>query len=436
MVSLGALLDPGFRQPASCLIEVGEDFADIGIIADLVTAGRDHHEPRRGGDRHDHHRGPAQGGRPVDRRRFRPLHPLGADQGLRRLPDPCRGGLPRLHRAAQAVLPQLRRRDEARTAPCRTRARRSTASRCARSGARTAPMSDRDILDRAGRAARPSPSTVTPATANRAARCRRTRRRSSSCASGRKANGYDLIFAEGKVYFGPKRLDGETAGADHGLCRPRHELPEPRDRRRRAASRRGALRSRAAGGRRRTGHGDGHAGPDPRSARRRSPRKAPRSARRRCGASRSEGDETEEEVRARAQALVNEHAFRIRANGRARRLALRPCPEGRPHRHGRRHRRALWRRLLRRQGRAPLRSAGLPPAVRVDAQRDRRGSRPARRAVERRLRHRIASSEARRMDDVTPSRRQSGSSRTGTTASTAPSSPTMSTRRNSAAASW
>ena len=36
MVSLSALLDPGITQPASCLIEVGEDFADIGIIADLV----------------------------------------------------------------------------------------------------------------------------------------------------------------------------------------------------------------------------------------------------------------------------------------------------------------------------------------------------------------------------------------------------------------
>ena len=38
MVSLGALLDPGFTQPASCLIEVGEDNADIGDIANLVTS--------------------------------------------------------------------------------------------------------------------------------------------------------------------------------------------------------------------------------------------------------------------------------------------------------------------------------------------------------------------------------------------------------------
>ena len=34
---LDALLDPGIRQPASCLIEVGEDLVDLGIIADLVT---------------------------------------------------------------------------------------------------------------------------------------------------------------------------------------------------------------------------------------------------------------------------------------------------------------------------------------------------------------------------------------------------------------
>ena len=37
MVSLGALLDPGFRQPPSCIIEVGEDFQNIGDIAPLVA---------------------------------------------------------------------------------------------------------------------------------------------------------------------------------------------------------------------------------------------------------------------------------------------------------------------------------------------------------------------------------------------------------------
>src|SRR5690606_39952912 len=34
---LDALLDRAIRQPGSCLIEVGEDFSDIGLIADLVT---------------------------------------------------------------------------------------------------------------------------------------------------------------------------------------------------------------------------------------------------------------------------------------------------------------------------------------------------------------------------------------------------------------
>ena len=38
MISLGALLDPGFNSPASCLIETGEDVSDIGDIANLVTS--------------------------------------------------------------------------------------------------------------------------------------------------------------------------------------------------------------------------------------------------------------------------------------------------------------------------------------------------------------------------------------------------------------
>ena len=37
MVSPGALLDPGFRQPPSCIIEVGEGFQDIGDVAALVA---------------------------------------------------------------------------------------------------------------------------------------------------------------------------------------------------------------------------------------------------------------------------------------------------------------------------------------------------------------------------------------------------------------
>ena len=35
--SLGSLLDPGFRQPASCLIEAGEDRKNIGDISALVA---------------------------------------------------------------------------------------------------------------------------------------------------------------------------------------------------------------------------------------------------------------------------------------------------------------------------------------------------------------------------------------------------------------
>ena len=114
MVSLGALLDPGFRQPASCLIEVGDGARRHRHHRRSGDVGGDHHEPRRGGDRHDRHRGPAQGGRPVDRRRLRPVHALGADQGLRRLPDPCRGDLPRLHRRRpKPSYPEFRRRDDA-----------------------------------------------------------------------------------------------------------------------------------------------------------------------------------------------------------------------------------------------------------------------------------------------------------------------------------
>jgi len=38
MSLLGAILDPGIRQPASCLIEVGPDARDIGALAALVTS--------------------------------------------------------------------------------------------------------------------------------------------------------------------------------------------------------------------------------------------------------------------------------------------------------------------------------------------------------------------------------------------------------------
>ena len=41
------------------------------------------------------------------------------------------------------------------------------------------------------------------------------------------ANGYELYFRAGEIYFGPMQLDARPQTHHHGLCRARHQLPVP-----------------------------------------------------------------------------------------------------------------------------------------------------------------------------------------------------------------
>lgn len=315
MVSLsaiGGLLDPGFRNPASCLIEAGAGYQNIGAIAPLVATvdlqmsreeagtGTIVIEDRRGSD-----------GKWVAAdsglfTRWAPIR-ISADFGTRQ-DVILTGYILRLSpeypgNAAEAKL-TLEVQDES-AILSREQMRRVWGE--------DTPMPDLEILrelasgvDLAvdpmsgqGQSSRPLSQEGTPI------QFLRERAR---------ANGYELIFREGQVYFGPKRLDGTPqapimvyAGRDTN-CRtfnlgdagdspdqvradqaPREEgaTPEvttliPDD---------PVLGTTPAGA-----EGAGLGAPSVW----------------RVGA---EGDETVEERTARAQALVNEHAFKLRGAG-------------------------------------------------------------------------------------------------------------------------
>ena len=128
------------------------------------------------------------------------------------------------------------------------------------------------------------------------------------------ANGYELIFSEGGVYFGPKRLTGETqapiliyAGRDTNALsfQIADESQHPDEVRfDHAPQEEGAETVTET-----VGPDEPPLGESPAAA-----EGADLGAPSVWRVNR-EGDETEEDVRARAQALVNEHAFRLRATG-------------------------------------------------------------------------------------------------------------------------
>jgi len=312
MVSLGALLDPGIRQPASCLIEVGEDFADIGIIADLVM------EVEITTSRSE----AATGTIIIEDRRKEDGQWIAADAGLftrwapikvsadfqTHVEEIFRGYIvqpkPSYPNSAGETKLELQVQDES--------------AGLDREQMRTiwgedSPMSDRDILTALvaplglsvdsdsgdGQSSRSLSQDATPIVFMRERAL---------------ANGYDLIFTEGAVYFGPKRLDGETqapilvyAGRDTNCLSmeivddgqrpdavrfdhaPQEEGAEP-------VTETVTANETPLGTTPAAEEGSALGTPSVWRVSR-------------------EGDETEEEVRARAQALVNEHAFRIRANG-------------------------------------------------------------------------------------------------------------------------
>jgi len=312
MVSLSALLDPGFTQPASCLIEVGEDNADIGDIANLVTSvelttsrveaatGTILIEDRRKEDGQwiATDSGLFTRWAPIRVSADFQTHTEEIFRGFITLPKPTypnSGGDATLELAVQDESAALDR-EQMRTI-----------------WGEEAPMSDLDILTELisplglaadggsgqGQSSRSLSHDATPIVF--------LRERAN-------ANGYDLIFSEGQVYFGPKRLEGEAqapilvyAGRDTSCL----SLEINDDGQRPDAVRFDhAPQEEGAETTTETVTPDvpplGTTPVADEGARLGTPSVWRVS---------KEGDETEEELRARAQALVNENSFRIRAIG-------------------------------------------------------------------------------------------------------------------------
>ena len=312
MVSLSALLDPGITQPASCLIEVGEDFADIGIIADLVM------EVEITTSRAE----AATGTIIIEDRRKEDGQWIAADSGLFTRWAPIR-----ISADFQTHVEEIFRGFIVQPKPSYPNSGGETklellvqdeSAALDREQMRTiwgedAPMSDKDILTALvaplglsvdpdsgdGQSSRSLSQDATPIAF--------LRERAN-------ANGYDMIFSEGAVYFGPKRLDGEAQApvmVYAGRATNCLSLEIVDDGQRPDAVR--------------FDHAPQEEGAEP-VTETVTADVAPLGSTPVAdeGASLGtpsvwrvsrEGDETEEELRARAQALVNEHSFRIRANG-------------------------------------------------------------------------------------------------------------------------
>jgi hypothetical protein len=208
MSLLGALLDREIRQPASCLIELGPDAQDLGALAPLVTlveitASRIE---------------ATTGSIVVEDRRKEDGQWLAADSGLfsrwlpikvsadfqTRIEEIFRGYITRItpsypNNAGQSAL-ELELQDEG--------------AALDREHLRTvwgedAPIADRDILDALiaplglSRHVESGRGQSSRALAQDATPIQFLRERAE-------ANGYELIFARGEVYFGPRRLEGEA----------------------------------------------------------------------------------------------------------------------------------------------------------------------------------------------------------------------------------
>lgn len=312
MVSLGALLDPGFTQPASCLIQVGEDNADIGDIANLVTSVEITTSRAEA----------ATGTIVIEDRRKEDGQWMAADSGLFTRWAPIqvsadfqthteeifRGFItqpkPSYPNSGGETTLELSIQDES-AALDREQMRTIWGE--------DAPMSDLDILSQLiaplglgadpasgqGQSSRALSQDATPIVF--------LRERAN-------ANGYDLIFSEGQVYFGPKRLEGEAqapilvyAGKatnclnleinDDGQRPDEVQFDHaPQDEGAETTTETVSPDVATLGQTPVAEEGAGLGTPSVWRVSR-------------------EGDETEEELRARAQALVNENSFRIRATG-------------------------------------------------------------------------------------------------------------------------
>jgi len=312
VISLGGLLDPGFRQAASCLIEVGHDMTDLGGLAALVTSvelatARDE---------------AATGTIVIEDRRESDGQWMAADSGLFARWAPIKvsadfethteeifrgyitevkpsypndGGESNISLSVQDDSVSLDR-EQMRTI-----------------WGDDNPLTDLEILEQLvspvglsvdgesgqGQSSRALSQDATP--------IKFLRERA-------KANGYELIFGEGQVYFGPKRLEGEGQAAimvyagsasncmsleitDDGLKPDAVAFDHaPRDSGSNTVTETVTPDLPALGSSPAAEEGKDLGAPS-------------------VWRVSKEGDETEEELRARAQALVNDNSFKLRANG-------------------------------------------------------------------------------------------------------------------------
>ena len=310
--ALAALLDTGFRHPASCLIQVGDALADLGELAPLVasvdvTTARDE---------------AATGSIVIEDRRKEDGTWMAADSGLfarwtpirisadfqTHLEEVFRGFIVQMwpsypNNAGEATL-ELFLQDESAVLD-REQMRKVWGD--------DAPVSDLTILTELVGSAGLSPDPASGqgqssrSLSQDATPIQFLRERAM-------ANGYELIFAEGTVYFGAMRLEGEPqppikiyAGSatncvsfevDDDGQRPdavRFDLA-PRDSGSTPVSETVEPDLPVLGQTPTRAEGEGLGTPSVWRLTR-------------------EGDETEEEMRARAQAFANEHSFKQRASG-------------------------------------------------------------------------------------------------------------------------
>jgi hypothetical protein len=312
MVSLSSLLSPGFTEPASCLIEAGTALTDIGNIAPLVAlvdlqVSRDE---------------AGSGSIVIEDRRGSDGLWVAADSGLFTRWAPIR--VSAVFGTQQEVILSgyiMKLTPEYPGNPAESKLTLEVQDESAVLGreqmrrvwGEDAPMSDLDILTALVGDVDISPDPL----CGRGQSSRQLSQEGTPIQFLReraKANGYELIFAEGQVYFGPKRLDGEPqapimvyAGRDTN-CQTftlgdAAETPDevradlaPRDK--------GATPDIVT-----VAPDEPILGSIP-AASEGAEIGAPSSWR--VG---REGDETPEEATARAQALVNEHAFKLRGSG-------------------------------------------------------------------------------------------------------------------------
>jgi phage protein D len=312
MISLGTLLDPASRQPASCLIEIGDEATDLGDLAALVASVQIAVSRSEA----------ATGSILIEDRRGSDGRWMAADSGLferwarikvsadfqTHTEEILRGYIavqkPSYPNNGGEATIELTLQDDSAALD-----REHLRTVWGEDGTLTDLEILRELIAPAGLEAHPESGDgqSSRSLSQDATPIAFLRERA-------KANGYELIFSAGQVYFGPKRLDGEAqapimvyAGSatsclsleivDDGQSPDTVQFDHaPREEGNATTSESVVPDLPALGTSPAAAEGAGVGTPSVWRVSR-------------------EGDETEQELRARAQALVNDNSFKLRATG-------------------------------------------------------------------------------------------------------------------------